>query len=94
MDKVNKMMVVKFQPTEGMVVMRTVVQDTGSKIIGSEKATDEDSTQRGLIFASGSELYEKGDIVIYNKYAALPLKLDQGAFLISSIEAILGKITE
>ena len=93
-EKAKKMMKLKFQPSENKVVMRTVALNKDSKIIGAENADVEDPTQRGIIYASGSDLYEVGDVIVYNKCAAVPLKLDQGLFLISGTEAILGKVTD
>ena len=88
-----KQMEVDFIPAEGKVLMRTVAPKSKSGIIGAEKKDDEEPTQKGLIFATGSDKHAVGDVVMYNKFAAVPVKLKEGNFLLSSIEAILGTVT-
>ena len=87
MDKIN------FIPAENKVLIRVIRKEKSKGGIILDKATDGGATEEAEVFASNALGYEVGDIIIYNKYAALELSLGkQGKFLLASKEAILGKI--
>lgn len=89
MESKNK---VGFIPAENKVLVRNITPEKSAGGLILDKVQEGDATQKAEVWASSAEGYAPDDIVLYNKFAALPIKLKEGKFLLASKEALLGKI--
>lgn len=88
MSKVGK---VNFEPAPGKVLIREKV--TGKTATGVILQQEEGSvTATGSVFASSVDWIKPGDVVVYNKHAALGVNIPDGKYLLLADIAIIGKI--